>query len=213
MAIPNGVTRIVLSGAMPGGEIWSSGFWLDGNPPVDDDAADILAGIIAGFLTASTFDAAFAGANSSDTTLTEVSVYGYPLGGPNATSVGRAAVTGVAGTATVGLMPDQVCTVLTLLTGNASRRGRGRMYLPATCLNLSSSHQIPSAIMAAWTAGAKDFFDRINADGAIGDVAVVSIAGSATRVVTDVRMDSRVDIQRRRADQQAPERQSVAVLA
>lgn len=206
MSIPNDVTRVTFVGHLGGGEVFDTGFWLAGQAPVSQDAANLMATTLAAAFVAD-LKVKLCGLLSTDCGYDKVRVYGYPNGGPTAATIGEAAISGGVGTGT-NTQFDQVAMVATLLTGAPGRRNAGRMYLPLTGKIPSSTTagpQIDSTSVGNAATGLATFFSNWNSAhaGAMGSPAVVSIAGSAHRPISAVRVDSRADIQRRRANRQS----------
>lgn len=128
--------RLVAKGLLPAGDIWMTGFQVDADP--GEDAASTLA----------SWETAWAlfwnGTGSSDdfkslakTTVTtfEQSSTEVGLDGKNVTQA--LATVALAGTATDDSMPQETTPVISLRTANASKAGRGRLYLP--CLTEASN--------------------------------------------------------------------------
>lgn len=194
MARPAGVSRVVLSGHLAGGEIFQTGFYIAG-APVDQATTQGIADGFASNWVASAGDAArsiLAGSSGYD----KVTVYSYVAAGPAPASfVGEAALVGV-GTGG-GQLPNQIALVATLLTGAAGRRNRGRMYLPANGMPLTG-HQALLSLATSVATGMVAIFSQFDDAGV---VVVSGVAGTARRV-TSVRVDTRPDVQRRRAGKQ-----------
>lgn len=205
MSIPAGVTHVVFGGDLPGGERWQSGFWVSGAVPADAGVATANADLWWAQLTAADASGAmrvtFTHAGSS-VSMRYVRVYPYPSGGPIAPYVGEH--TGSIIGASTDTLPNQCALVVTLRTALSGRRHRGRMYLPVTGLPLGSSGgQANTAhvteIADAWGTCFSDW----NASGDNGKIVVVSPTGSSFSPVTTVSVDTRIDIQRRRANKQS----------
>lgn len=205
MGIPAGANRIVLRGVMPGGEIFETGFWMTGTGVASEATANALAEIIAGTLNSS--DASGAMRISSvalwkaSVSWTEVRVYAYN-GGTAAAWIGSFILTPArTGTSSGAVLSNQTSMCLSLRTGLAGRRNRGRMYLPVNGLALDLDGQWTVAqvgpIAAAWAQA----FTDINASDT-GKIVVVSSVGSTAHQVTSVIIDTRPDVIRRRANQQ-----------
>lgn len=203
MAIPAGVARVSVVGHLRGGEIFDTSFWcLGGVTPSDgQDLADgVKAALLANPLP-------FLGMMNASGGVDEIRVYSYPSGGPAAATVHSAAVNAV-GTSTGATQASQSCLVATLLTGLLGRRNRGRMYLPAVNVQLDgTTGLLTTPTAAAVSAAMGTFFTDVNniALGGGGNpvVSVVSQTASNVEQVTQVGVDNRIDIQRRRANQQA----------
>lgn len=206
MTIPAGSIRIVLVGHLTGGEIFNTGFWASNNAtngPLDTEAeANTLAGDVVTLFTSSGLKTACVGFLDSGSGYDAVKVYSYPDGGPTAGVVGSANITSGAGVATA-YQPLQACWVASLRTAYSGRARRGRMYFPAVSATLASNHQLGSTGMNDWTDKVAAFLTAVNANSRIGSVIVLSQLGAGSAAdVTHVIGDSRLDIQRRRADKQ-----------
>lgn len=205
MAIPNGVSKVVFSGHLGGGEKFAVGFWLDSNAPVNQDAANLLATTLA-TNWATDLKVKLCGLLSTDCGYDQVTVYGYPTGGPKAATIGQAPLSGGVGTGT-NTQYNQIAACATLLTGAPGRSNRGRMYLPLTGKIPSTSSagpQIDATSYGNVSTGLATFFTNWNSGhgAAMGFAAVVSTTVSVARKITSVKCDSRADIQRRRANKQ-----------
>jgi hypothetical protein len=75
------------------------------------------------------------------------------------------------------------------------------MYFPANGVAGSTS-QILSTSIDTLANGLGDFFNKINANNVAGLVQVVSSSTTTATKVTQIRIDSRFDVQRRRANKQ-----------
>lgn len=197
---------MVLHGTMAGGEIWETGFWMSDTGVTDASLANALAQIIAGTLNANDESGALAQMALEFWTLaitwTEVRVYGYPAGGTKASFVGSYELpAGVTGTGTTTL-PNQVCLVLTLNTGLAGRSHRGRMYIPISKATLDGTSELTSQLLTDFVTTWRTFFSDVNASDT-GQIVVVSQHLGAFFPLSSVKADSRLDIQRRRANQQS----------
>lgn len=199
MAIPLGYSRNVIHGTLEGGEIFEWGFWIAA-APTDAAAASAQASAIATAYTSAVATGSPAHAlMSTGDAITEVRVYSYPTGGPNATYVGTAPLSEAgSGTSTC---PNQVAVCVTLETGLAGRRNRGRVYLPATHPGTLVAGQLGSATVTAVALFMQKFLQNVNS-GVGQPVVVLSQVASLANDVTVVRIDSRLDIQRRRANRQ-----------
>jgi hypothetical protein len=202
MSIPPGVVHVVFGGALPGGEVWESGFWTMGNVPTSNATATELAALWIAQLKATDGSGGFyqsriiAGATTS---LNYVNVYCYVTGGSTADFIGNATTAAVVGTGT-NACANQNALVVTLRTAHAGRRFRGRMYLPATGVTTSTATgQLPDAAILPVATGWGVCFSDWNASGDNGTICVVSRVGAGTATaVTEVTVDSIVDTQRRR---------------
>ena len=215
MPKPAGAVRVAWSGIMPGGEIWESSFWTVGNPPADAAAATTLADLLWDTFASNSPGPWFTTLQSlcsANTLLNRVRTYVYSGGSDRATFVGEhVSATGLSG-ASSQVTPNQIALVMTLRSSLAGRAHRGRMYLPATKLGLSTTGNVQDGITApvanAWATG----FGVWNA-ASEGKVSVVSSIGAGSSVlVTSVAVDTRPDVQRRRANRQVIDSKAVAIL-
>lgn len=198
MPIPTQSARVALIGSRTDGEIFETGFWLNG-VIADNAEANAAAAVIAAAFTTAGVDDAVAPLIDNTTHYDEVRVYGYPTGGPSSPAIGSAALA-VTGTGSSSGLPLQTCAVLTLRTGFAGRSFRGRMYLPALGTTLATGHLLNTGQVTACCNAFADLFTLLNTTAGI--VSVVSQTLGVKTPVTEVTVDNRPDIQRRRANQQ-----------
>lgn len=200
MTIPSGVGRIVVSGHMRGGDAFSFGWWATGaNFATNAGCQTVAQSVVTSLLQGEVVNALgpmITPAAGYD----KITVYGYPNGGPAAGAQGEAAVTGYSGSSTSMANANQISVVVTLLTGQPGRRHRGRMYLPADGQVLANG-QLSDASAQNIALAARDLI-RPASGSTQGPVVLSQMAGTHLPV-TAVRVDSRVDIQRRRAAQEA----------
>lgn len=215
MAIPPDTARIVFSGTMPNGEIWSTGFWVHGSVPTSAGEANALAELAffqfsaadtSGSMTI-TLETLF----NSSTVWTQVNAYCYPTGGPTATYVGRYDIPSPPIGSNSAHNPNQVAFCLTLRSGLSGRSRRGRMFLPATGAPMETDGQLSQSRLAsltnAWALGFSDW----NA-ASTPKIVIVSQRLDAFTPVTTVTMDSRADVQRSRAKSETILRNSIVAL-
>ena len=205
MSIPASTYRVVFGGSMYGGEVWESGFWVHGDTIESQATANATASLWAGVLLSPDASGALrislAAFASADVTVNYVKIYAYPTGGPVATYIGEFTPPAAGGTGQRTL-PNQCCLVISERTGFAGRRYRGRMYLPAGKTGAGSFGQMTqAAIQESATAWALAFHDWNAVDGN-GTVVVVSTTGTLFTPVSQVIVDSKIDIQRRRANKE-----------
>lgn len=203
--IPADVYRVTFGGSLYGGEIWECGFWVHGGLPEDQPTANATAELWAGQLLSSDPSGALAVCLNlwwtADIKCTYVKVYAYPTGGPHATLIGEHDVTGASGTGT-RVYPNQCSIVISERTGFSGRRYRGRMYLPVGKTSDGTQGQLGGdEVLQAATAWALCFHDW-NAVPANGMPVVVSTSGSLFTPISQIIVDSKIDIQRRRANKE-----------
>lgn len=202
MTRPANISRAIISGTYPGGETFAWGFWLSGRAGTQASNDAAAAGVVAAF--DANFKATAKDLLATDCAYTQLDLYAYG-NTPGDPAIYHSVVPISSGTGTgagAGL-PLQCCLTWTLLTGIASRRTRGRMYLPAVTGNLTG-HQFTSGQVGPMNAAMKAFVNAVNAHpDVLGDWAVVSTVGGSYAPVTSISVDTRLDIQRRRAASQA----------
>lgn len=197
MAIPAQCARISLIGTSPLGEIFDTSFWV-GALIADQAEANAAASTVAGLIASTTLDDAIKAIITADTKYTEVRVYAYPTGGPNATAIGAAPVN-LTGTAPTGQsLPLQVSLVATLQTDFAGRSFRGRMYFPAHGALMGTNHLFAPQVAQNLALALGPFLTGVNA--VLYPVCIVSQTLSTKTPVTQVKVDNKPDIQRRRAN-------------
>jgi len=201
MPRPTSSTRIVISGSLPGGEAFAWGFWLN-EAPVDNTVAAGAAAAIASAFQSDLLPA-LSGFISSDCSYDRLDLYGYnsPTG-PASTQANSTIASGT-GVGSGSSHPLQVGMVCSLHTERPGRRGRGRMYFPVTALTLTA-HQATQSHIDGVTAAVAAFFHSVNISVPVnGQVSVISQVDGLAYPVTAVSADSRLDIQRRRAQGEA----------
>lgn len=141
---------------------------------------------------------------STDTVLNVVRGYAYAAGSSVAATQAELPAGPFAGPGGK-VLPTQTALVVSLRTGANGRHYRGRCYLPCTGETLTS-YQIVDARSAAISTDFAAFITAINdivVTGATPQVIVPNSIGDFGTNVTSVVVNSRVDIQRRRADKVA----------
>jgi hypothetical protein len=195
--------RVSILGTGPLGETFDTSFWGYNGAPTTNAAANTLAGLIrdAWVTNART---AMIPMLSTQQKYTEIRLYSYPEGGPTASFIGSAPIT--TGTGTSGTFnATQIAMVVSLRTAMAGRRHRGRMYLPAAGLASATQHQWTQTQCDDVATAMGNFFSAVNAIGTFGAVVVLSQVGAGEwENVSEIRVDSKPDIQRRRANKLLP---------
>lgn len=210
MSIPSGFSRNVISGKLPGGEIWQCSLWAN-EAPSDQNAtaaqATAWAGKVSTDLAATGSPLNFMAAGATVDTLT---TYSYLDSTGKATYVGTAAITGGTASGSQGL-PDQCSLAVTLLTGHAGRRNRGRIFMPCHAGTITNG-QLTSASVSAIATWWSNLITHLNSTIGAQHICVLSQAGASSYTVNAVQVDSKIDIQRRRADKLQPTYKSVVVV-
>lgn len=205
MAIPAHAVKAVFAGNIQGGEVFAHSLWWDfGSQPSQTDLNTLLTNMRLTFNS----QIGVTGVKSNlptTTAYTSLTLYSY-AGGAHADLV-AGPDTGVSCTGTgSAALPNQICMVMSLLTGIPGRSNRGRSYLPGPAIvNLVSTGQAGSSgttsIITAWAA----FVNGMEAGGG-GSPAIKLVVASAVRgtltEVTTLQIDSKLDVQRRRSFKQ-----------
>lgn len=205
MPIPTGYSRNTIYGHLSGGEVFNMSLWVS-EAPLDQAAAQTQAQALATALsnnitTPATGASAPNAVMLSDSGYDGVRVYSYTQAGGKASFIGDASVNKV-GTATSNILPNQLALAITLQTSVAGRRAKGRIYMPY----LSSPLQVGGNIQVATAGGWAKFWAQLihdwNAAVAPGKVGVLSQTYGTFQPITSVKVDTRLDVQRRRANRQ-----------
>lgn len=205
MAIPPGVTKYVVSGTMPSGEIWQTAWWRTGLAATD--VTDAAAATVATGAPLTAVLNAWKAWNGTQVKATALDMYHYGSG-TGADAHGHASLA-VAGTQASNISPNQVALVVTLRSATATRSGRGRQYWPATGMAISAADGLfPSGSVSTFlTALAALFLPPTSPQPTV----VVSQTRIATYPVVSIDADTRPDTQRRRLNSIRVPRQSVSL--
>lgn len=197
--------RAVLSGTLPGNEVFAHSFWFNGTGIVGGDVAeDTLAGIIVSAANSNLGSTAFKALYTTATAWTTARIYFYGTGGVLRRTV--ESPISIVGSAATASMPNQLAVVASLRTALAGRANRGRSYLPGTFTNsLASGNaaQLSSASTNTIRDAVTSFLNAVKAGAGGAPPVIMSGSQSAMIPVTRVQIDSRMDVQRSRAGKQA----------
>lgn len=198
-----GYNKVVLSGTLASGaEIWSTGVAfssVEGPVTLQGDCQAWANGIAAGLSAFIAGTTSLESGLSGNGAITETRVYYYPTTDGPATAVGVAAGNTV-GTG-AGNQPLQSSAVLSLRTGVAGRRTRGRMYWPALAIAPNNFGVYSAATAGAMVSDAVlllEFLREANPVSSNFYPAVVSKVGNLVTPVTTVSVGNVPDTQRRR---------------
>lgn len=206
MPVPGGTARIVFSGQLYGGEIWATGFYLSVGTLASPAAAAQLAHDVTTLLKDSGSTAAMSNQASktwsTQTGWAKTSCYFYGTTGTKATIQGEWLLpAGLNGTGS-GSGPNQSALVVSLRTATPGRSYRGRMFTPFTAGFGGASGQLAAtdtnSIATAWAAA----FSAMKSS-SLGTPVVVSERLAVATTITAVVVNSRPDIQRRRANRES----------
>lgn len=197
--------KYVLNGSFPdAGEKWSTSVSVEEIGPITPPSPSDLQGwaedIRVWFGTVTAESTLLKGYWSSEGRLDSVDAYYYPSVGANASVQGSSTGGAVSGSGTLQ-QAAQVACVFSLLTGQAGRSFRGRMYWPAQGCPLTSTMRggLPSQSSANAMAVFLNYVASITLTGN-GNVVVVSPTLGIVTPVTQVRVGDVLDTQRRRRD-------------
>lgn len=207
---------MVFEGKIGPSEIWQVGFGLIGGTPTSNAEANALAQLLWTEFTSLSDPPFWPSVRttlwSAQTSLTGVRVYAYPAGGTTATYVGadldETPIVGNVGTP----LPNQVALVATLQTAESGRRRRGRVYLPMTGNALDAQGQVHSADASTIANNLAAAMSDWNAAEGNGKFSVISTTSGTSAPITSIKVDTRADVQRRRANKQLAESSAVALL-
>lgn len=204
MGIPANAVKITYNGHLSNGEIFSWGSWFDALTALTQAELDSLL---------STATTAFA----SDLQAQQViqldtgsgydgaKAYYYDGSGPHAALISEESLS-VVGSSSGTDMPLQTCAVASLRTGRPGRSYRGRIYFPYLEGALTS-HQFPSTFCSNFATDVANYLTAIKTASGGGfraaDPVVMSSMKSAMTPITQVLVDSKPDVQRRRAESEA----------
>jgi len=207
--------RLVASGTLSGTQTWSiGGSFLVANPHTQSELFAWL-GTIDGYMKTFLQTSQIQLSSWDGTTVyNRLAAYEYNAVG-GATSQAQLFSSGVTGTgATTG--PRQLAIVFSIRSGIGGRNKRGRFYLPATCKTIYSTNgQVAGADCTTLANAWKTFVNAANLTHIATDPVQYGIASRAsgfTVVAQDVKVDSKIDTQRRRTDKILSAASAIAVF-
>lgn len=197
---PDNITKIVLEGSLGQNEVFATGWWVRAAIPPDTASLQASTDLLRTFMqTGSTGPlATLASLIDAGARYNGIRTYFYPSGASQALFQAYSPFTSLYQGSGTGSLPLQTALVATLRSATLGRRSRGRMYLPCTAQPLTG-HQVALTQLQSLTAALKATFNYAQGAGGLGFATVVSFTGHATHDVTQITMDSRTDVQRRRA--------------
>lgn len=196
MSIPGNHVRFVFGASNVGGEKINTGFWvfLNSSPPTQSDL-DTLTTDAATLWNS--FTGAIQGFLYTGVTWANVNSYYYDGTSDNAALQSIHALTANTGTVSTNGGPIDQCLVVSLRTGLPGRNRRGRMYIPYHTPVLAASGNTSSTNATTMATAAGTLLNGWSA-AHVGWAAVVSRTSTQSRPVTQVQVDTKPDIQRRR---------------
>lgn len=200
--------RLVVSGTIVVSQTWSCGLMFTAGTsdfPTQAQMDTWTAAAATLFHTWWTGSPGVGGLASADTVLNACKGYSLPPGTDKADLMSVAPITPTNGTGSLSL-PTQTSAVASLRSSNPGRSGRGRIYVPCTGA-VMATHQLTSGEASDLAASTAALITGLNAVplGVLDLTCVVaSGTGGGAHPITHVIADSRVDIQRRRANEVTP---------
>lgn len=203
MAYQAGVIKFIFSGTLLGGEVFAHGF--QGSAVINETQADLtrICNQVRDLWQANFLTAAIRNYFHTATVWTNLTAY-YYSGGANTSLTAVAPIATGAGTLAGSPLPNQLAVVATLLTGVPGRSNRGRSYLPAPNAAQLANGQLPTATATALATQFGAFLTAVKAYN--GSEVIPCVASPHTgliRSLTSVRVDTKLDTQRRRANKTA----------
>lgn len=205
MAIAN-VIRVSIIGAMPNGEVWSvNPVWQIGGVSTAEDVSAAGAQAMADAVVALTLGVQLRQTWAPSTTWTGARVEARRWDGTLAVQAEAVKATPVLGQGTV-FHPFQTSVVTSLRTGLPGGSGRGRLYWPATGMNLiSTTLRANATTLGLHLADVKTFLTSITGalNATLTNDAVLSVwsrTNAATTPVSSIQEGDVLDVQRRRRD-------------
>lgn len=213
MSIPSGAVKIVLSGNLPGGDRWSTSFWVNPlNAAMDAvELTNLISSMDTDLAAGGGFYAALASINPAEVTLDTVTGYQYQ-GTSKAAVQAEIPANGLPTHTNAVKLPNQVAAVLSLRTGLPGRARRGRMYIPVLAAAMLTGGKVDTTLVNGLSNGLATSWGTFNSSGN-GKVCVCSQSLSQLIQITDVIVDNVLDTQRRRRDKVVPTAHSSAVAA
>lgn len=223
MSALNGYSRSTFYGHLPSGEIFNWSLWAN-QAPIGPAATQVQANNFAA-------EAKVVGTGVNnlapwlmlgpDSGLDGVRVYSYQEDNTKATNIADASIAKVGSSGATSLLPNQCAVVVTLKTALAGRRHQGRIYLPLVKYGLSSQGQLGTSDVQGFAGWFAEFITRLNSHIGAQKIGVLSRVGMnrtppldpTFQAITSVTVDSKVDVQRRRANKATANARFTQVVA
>lgn len=212
MTIPLGVSRNTIYGHLLGGEIFNMSLWA-GEAPTGQAATQAQANAFRdAIVTAMGLTAAPKSFLQTTSGYDGLKVYSYQSSGGHATNIADASMSQPGTAATSFQLPNQAAVCVSLKTDSAGRTKQGRIYMPLGVYGLSSG-QLTSGDCTAIATWWRNLIVSLNtAIGGPAKIGVLSQKLGTIQPVTAVAVDSKVDIQRRRANKQVAVARAVVAV-
>lgn len=178
-----------VSGSFGGGEVWTFTLHTSGNLSVAAANSALVTGVTN--MMGSAYGAIIPASTTADSCST---VELDPATGRQTT--GSDSTLGLAGTNEGESLPYQCATVVSLLTNQRNRSGRGRFYTPSPAVDQVAGGRLAAAAVTATLTGAGELIDGLTA--ASLTPVLYSRTTKETTVVQELRVGNVIDTQRRR---------------
>jgi hypothetical protein len=201
---PANTVKVVIGGNQFGGEEFAYGFQLDGSNIDGQLALTNLLGVVVGSLNGNFLTTDVKGIFHTSTVWHSVRLYLYK-GGSQASLIAERTDLNVAGTGSSGPLPLQCAIVASLETGVPGRSNRGRSYLPTPSLQvMGANSQVTSTVCTVLANAYAAMLTGIKQSSNGANPVVASATKGAMTPLSNVRVDSAVDTQRRRRNKVVP---------
>lgn len=195
--------RLILAGTIQVSQGWSVGLSFSTDiAPAGPDLQTWLNSIVTATTTWWNASGGPGQLSAGDTTLSSLRAYSYAAGATKSSA--EASITmALVGTPS-RILPTQCSLVVSLRSGNSSRHGRGRIYLPVGGSVNITAGQYTSAACTALATATKTYLDALNASSiapAVNHGLAVATGGSNPAIIVQgIQVNSKIDTQRRRTD-------------
>lgn len=197
-----GTVKFIIGGTLAGGETFAWGYQCLGDPGMSQSALDSFNGAASAALTNNFLTTAVKALIPTTTVYRSVKTYLYG-GGTSTILQSINNLTPVAGTGASAPLPNQCALVVTLKSGIPGRSNRGRSYLPLGCAGVITGDGQLSAANAQVVATAfASMLSAMKTGIAPIPPVISSSTKSASKPITSVSVDTKFDVQRRRARSQ-----------
>jgi hypothetical protein len=201
--VPTGVIKFIFQGTLAGSEVFAHGFQGTATGAVANQAAlNALLTNVVGKWQTNFLTTACKLIFPTTVVWQQCTAYFYN-GATTAAMTALQAITGGAGTAASSGVPNQCALVATHLTGLPGRSNRGRTYLPGPAVGLLAAGQLGTASTTTVANAYAAFMSAILHDAtAPVNPVVASNKHGTSQAITSIRVDTKCDVQRRRANKQ-----------
>lgn len=203
LALPPGVARWTLTGKSSADEVWAFDWWtMPGTGVANAAAWQSTTDGMKGVIQSTGLDAKLSAHLGTAGTISELKSI-YYRNSQTATFVANSLWSPAIAGQSVTFMPYQQSLCVTLLTDLPGPSTRGRLYLPASGLSLTTNRLFVPANITPTMTSLKQVLAAGLTVGQYGPAVIVSKVLTIATPVTAIRWDLKPDIQRRRANRQA----------